>query len=86
MAAGHDQHSGGYQLMPNVSGGPGVPGTGGNANSFGEDVIAAIGDLAELGNGCGQVMLFWVAWAPGSAVQSAVEKLAMAVTTNDAYR
>jgi hypothetical protein len=33
-----------------------------------------------------QVMLFWVAWAPGSAVQSAVEKLAMAVTTNDAYR
>jgi hypothetical protein len=58
MAAGHDQHSGGYQLMPDVSGGPGVPGTGGNANSFGEDVIAAIGDLAELGNGCGQVMLF----------------------------
>jgi hypothetical protein len=54
-----------------MGGGPGVPTPGTKAGGFGEDAIAAIGDLTELGDGCSQVVLFGSV-APRSAVQSAV--------------
>ena len=47
--AGKDEHAGGDQLVTDMSGRAGVPGSGGDAGGFGEDMIATVTDLAELG-------------------------------------
>ena len=49
--SGDDEHPGGDQLIANVSGRPGIPRPRGDARSLGEDVVAAIGDLAQLLDG-----------------------------------
>jgi hypothetical protein len=51
VAASHDQHSGSDQLMTDMGGRPRVPGTGGDACGLSEHMVAAIGDLTQLGDG-----------------------------------
>jgi hypothetical protein len=58
MTCGHDQHSGGHQLMTDMRGQPRVSGTRGDAGRFGEHMIMAIGDLSQLGDGVVEVAAF----------------------------
>jgi hypothetical protein len=84
MAAGHDQQSGGDQLMSDVSGRPRVPRTRRDAGRLSEHLIMAIGDLTQLGDG-------FIEAAPpggvphGGAVEGAVEQLILGAHT-PAYR
>jgi hypothetical protein len=46
--AGEDQHSSADQLIADVSGRAGIPISGSDASGLGQDVVTAIGDLAQL--------------------------------------
>jgi hypothetical protein len=50
MAAGHDQHPGGDQLITCVRRRPGISISRLDPGNLGEDVVAAVGHLAELGD------------------------------------
>ena len=74
VAASHDQHSGGDQLVADMGGRPGVPRAGCDAGSLCEDVVATGSDLTKFGDGVGEVVLLRC-MPPSRAVQRAVKKL-----------
>jgi hypothetical protein len=71
---GKDEHAGGDQLVTDMCCRAGVPGSGCDAGSFGQDLITAIRDVAEFGNRCGQVTLLGGV-SDGGAMQCAVQEL-----------
>jgi hypothetical protein len=58
MTAGHDQHSGSHQLMSDMGGWPGVPGTRSDTSGLSDDFVATVGDFAQLGDGVVKVAAF----------------------------
>jgi hypothetical protein len=48
--AGQDQHNDSYQLMPDTGNRGGVPRAGRDAGRLSQDVVVAVGDLAQLGD------------------------------------
>ena len=79
--AGEDQHSGADQLMPDVSGRVGVPISCSDACGLGQDVVAAIGDLAQLLDGFIEAAAFG-GLPHGGAVEGAVEQLILGAHTS----
>lgn len=73
-ASGEDEHPGCDQLMADMRGRPGMPRTCLNAGGLGQDVVAVVGDLAELFD-CFIEVAELGGVPPGGAVKSAVEKL-----------
>ena len=73
-ASGEDQHRGTDQLIADVSGRAGIPRPGSDASGLGKDVVAAIGDLAQLLNGFVEVAA--LGGVPhGGSVESGAEQL-----------
>ncbi len=69
-----DEHPSADQLIADVSGWAGVPGAGGDASGLGEDVVTAVGELAQLFDGFVKVAALGGVPHCG-AVEGAVEKL-----------
>jgi hypothetical protein len=74
MTGGHDQHSGGDQLLTSMGGWPGVADASFDSGSLSVDVVAPVGDLAKLSDRLGEVA-FLRGVAHSGAVEGAVEQL-----------